>query len=87
LFLHSFSFLKWSRDRKVTSPNLKTIDILNKTIDLLKSSQIEILTMKEFHIEYKKNPNKFIGEDVMPELGFKNVSSSLIRKTQKFILA
>jgi peptidoglycan/xylan/chitin deacetylase (PgdA/CDA1 family) len=86
LFLHSFSFLKWSRDRKVTSPDLEAIDILSQTIDLLKSYQIEILTMREFHNEYKENPDKFIGEDVLPELSFKKISSSLIRKTQRLIL-
>lgn len=85
LFLHSFSFIKWGKDSKITSPNLEAMNILRKTLDLLKVHQMQILTMKEFHNEYKQNPDKFIGEDVIPELSFKKVSSSLIRKTRRFI--
>ncbi len=84
LFLHSFSFLKFSKDRKTAVPDFKIIDSFLKTIEFLKKTQLEIITMKDFSTEYKKNTNKFIGEDIVPMLGFKNMLFSLIRKTKKY---
>jgi len=89
LFMHSHSLLMFNQDFTHLDPDWNDVEKLNKFLDfVVNDSGTEIITMKQFHKMYQKDPEQFIGSDYVPVIEYDepfNLIKHSVRRAKSII--